>query len=527
MRRKFTVRVVLGVAIVGIAMPVLAALYLAHRQSMASEIEIANAMTSEVLRRADEAGRQSLHVLQRIDESGQSLDCSDRNLDLLRNADMESTYLQMVGLVVDGRLMCSSFGRHGEGIDLGPVDYVSNRGTQVRVSARLGFGDANGLIVMQKGNIAAVINPAALIDAFVDREEVALGMYGKGSGIRIASRGVFDPRWSNRLGDAAQTVFFDGSHLVSMRRSSTFDIVAYVAVPAASLRARLASLALILVPLGLVVAAVLSFGIIKLAQQRASLPTELRLAIKRREFELHYQPIVDLESRRIVGVEALLRWPGRNGSSLRPDLFIPVAEECGLIPLITEFVMARIALDMPRLVAEFPDFYGSINLTASDLHTEAVVAALRKLVQTRGMTAANIIIEATEHSLLDPQRSRQVISDIRDMGIRIAIDDFGTGYSGLSQLTTLQSDYLKIDKVFVDTVGTDSPTNQVALHIIRIAESLGLSIIGEGVETEVQARFLFAHGVRLAQGWLFHRAMPLETLLGVLREQSRTSRASA
>lgn len=150
-------------------MPVLAALYLAHRQSMASEIEIANAMTSEVLRRADEAGRQSLHVLQRIDESGQSLDCSDRNLDLLRNADMESTYLQMVGLVVDGRLMCSSFGRHGEGIDLGPVDYVSNRGTQVRVSARLGFGDANGLIVMQKGNIAAVINPAALIDAFARR----------------------------------------------------------------------------------------------------------------------------------------------------------------------------------------------------------------------------------------------------------------------------------------------------------------------------------------------------------------------
>lgn len=527
MRRKYTVRVVLGVAIVGIAMPVLAAMYLAHRQSMDSEIELANSMTTEVLRRVDDAGRQGTRGLRRIAESGQTLDCSDQNLDLLRNVDMESTYLQTVGLVVDGRLMCSSFGRHGEGIDLGPVDYVSVLGTEVRVSARLGLGDVNGVLVVQNGNIAGTIIPAELIDSFVDRKEVALGVYGSSSGKRIASRGVFDPRWTGRLGDAAETVFFDGSHLVSMKRSASFDTVAYVAVPVANLRARLASFTRILVPIALVLASALSYGIIKLARQRASLPTELRLALKRREFEVHYQPIVELQSRRIVGTEALLRWVNRDGPQLRPEFFIPVAEECGLIQQVTAYVIARVAEDMPRLLSEFPECQVSINLSASDLHSDAIVVALRNLVRTRGVPADKVMVEATEHSLLDPQRAQRIVSDIRKLGIRVAIDDFGTGYSSLSQLTTLQSDCLKIDKVFVDSIGTDSPTSEVALHIIRIAESLGLKVIGEGVETEVQANFLQEHGVQFGQGWLFHKAMPLDVLLGVLRSQATTASSTA
>lgn len=527
MRKKYILRVVLGVAIIGIAMPVLAALYLAHRQSMDSETELANSMVTEVLRRSDEMGRQCFQALQRIDESAQTLDCSDRNLELLRNVDMESTYLQTVGLVVDGRLMCSSFGRHGAGIELGPVDYVSANRIQVRLSTRLGFGDAAGLLVLQKGNIVGAINPAELIDAFVDRKEVALGVYGHSSGMRIASRGAFDPRWSSLLGDATQTVFFDGSHLVSMKRSASFDTVAYVAVPVANLRARLASFTRILVPIALILAGALSYGIIKLARQRASLPAELRLALKRREFEVHYQPVVDLQSRRIVGIEALLRWVNKDGPPLRPDLFIPVAEECGLISKITNYVIARVAEDMSGLLSDFPECHVSINLSASDLHSDAIVATLRNLVQALGVPADKIMIEATEHSLLDPQRARRVVSDIRKLGIRVAIDDFGTGYSSLSQLTALQSDYLKIDKVFIDAIGTDSPTSEVALHIIRIAESLGLKVIGEGVETEVQASFLHEHGVQFAQGWLFHKAMPVDALRAVLRAQITTSVSSA
>ncbi len=523
MRRKFTARVVLAVAVFGIACPLLAALYLAHRQSVDSEIELADSMAQEVLRRADDAGVQAVEALRRIETSGQPLDCSDNGLALMRDIDLESSYLQTVGMVENNRLTCSSLGLHVPAIELGPVDYVSTLGTKVRASVNLGSASAKRFLVLQKGTAATAIHPEELIDIFVGRQEVALGVYGASGETRLSSRGFFDPKWIKRFQKTGKAVFFDGNYLVSMKHSASFDMVAYVAVPVANLRARLVDFARVLVPIALVLAAALSFGIIKLARQRASLPVELRAALRRREFDVHYQPIVELQSRRIIGVEALLRWTNRDGPLMRPDLFIPVAEECGLIPQITDYVIKQLAKDLPRLLKECPGCHVSLNLASSDFHSEAIVASLSKLVATPGVTASNIIVEATEHSFLDPKLSQQVLSKIRALGIGVAIDDFGTGYSNLSQLTTLQSDYLKIDKVFVDTVGTDSPTGQVALHIIYIADSLGLKIIGEGVETELQANFLREHGVQFAQGWLFHKAMPLESLLGVFRRQKNSA----
>ena len=526
MRSKYIVRVVLAVAIFGITVPVLAALYLAHRQSMDSEIEQANAMSREVLRRTDGAAVQAVEALRRIESSAQPLNCSERGLALMRDIDLESSYLQVIGLVVDGHLLCSSLGRHDPAIDLGPVDYVSTLGTAVRPSVALGVGGTKRFLVLQRDDVAAAIHPEELIDAFVDRDEVALGVYGASGGTRLSSRGHFDPRWIKRFHDTGNEVSFDGEYLVSMKRSATFDVVAYAAVPVANLRTRLMSFTRILVPIALLLAAGLSFGIIKLARQRASLPVEMRAALKRREFVLHYQPIVELASRRIVGVEALLRWPKRDGPQLRPDLFIPVAEECGLMPQITRYVLAQVSEDVPKLMAGFPDCHVSINLASTDLHSDAIVVSLRELLGSSGINPEAILVEATEHSFLDPQRAVQVVAEIRALGIRTAIDDFGTGYSSLSQLTTLQADYLKIDKVFVDTIGTESPTSQVALHIINMAKGLGLTIIGEGVETEIQAQFLHDHGVQLAQGWLFHHAMSLDQLLVVLRDQSSLATAS-
>lgn len=519
MGKGFTVRVVLAVALVGIAMPILAALYLAHRQSMDSEIELANSMSSEVLRRAEEAGKQSLATWQRIQSAPRPLDCSDESIALMRALDMESSYLQMVGLVADGRMTCSSMGRHDPPIPLGSVDYISTLGASVRLSENLGFNKETRFLLLQKGNAVAAIHPEGLIDVFVGRRDLSLGVYARSSGNRLSSRGFFDPRWIKRMGAAETAVFFDGRYLVSTHRSMDFDLAVYVAVPEANLRARFLAFAHVLLPIALLLAAALSFGIVKLARQRASLPAELRAALKRREFELHYQPIVELGSRRIVGVEALLRWSNRDGPLMRPDLFIPVAEECGLIPQITDYVINRLAEDLPRLLGEFPDCHVSFNLASSDFHSESIVDSLRKLVQVRGIPAANLIVEATEHSFLAPDRAEQVWSGIRELGIGVAIDDFGTGYSNLSQLMTLQTDYLKIDKIFVETVGTESPTSQVALHIIYIADSLGMKIIGEGVETELQADFLQEHGVQFAQGWLFHKAMPLDDLLETIRRR--------
>jgi sensor c-di-GMP phosphodiesterase-like protein len=330
-----------------------------------------------------------------------------------------------------------------------------------------------------------------------------------------------------RLGGEDDASFFDGHHLVTMQRSDAYDLVAYVAVPVAYLRSRLYASAIVLVPIGLVLGSVLWLGILKLARQRTSLAAELRTALKRREFVLRYQPIVELDSSRIVGVEALLRWPSDAEPRLRPDLFIPAAEACGLIGRFTEYVIEQVAVDLPRLLAVQSDCYVSINLASADLHSESIVGTLRKLVETPGIRPTNIIVEATEHSFVDPGSARRAVTEIRALGIRVAIDDFGTGYSSLSHLTNLQTDFLKIDRVFVEAVGTDSATNQVASHIIQIAKSLRLKVTGEGVETEEQAEFLREHGVELAQGWLFSKALPIERLLPLLTQEDRAAWSAA
>ncbi|MBX3697544.1 MAG: EAL domain-containing protein [Dokdonella sp.] len=508
-----TTTIVLAVGIFGIALPVLAALYLAHRQSMDAEIRLGMTMADEIMRRSDAAGDQAMLAYQRLAWSRDGDPCSDERIALMRDVDLGLSYLEVIGYVADGRLMCSSLGRHGQGIPLGAVEFVSSKGASVRTSVDLGIGNNRRFLVLQKDDIAAAVHPETLIDTFQDRKDVAIGVFGRTGRMRLSSRGDFDPKWMSRLGDAASTAFFDGHHLVSLRRSAGYDTVAYVAIPADYLKSRLYGFVGVLVPIALVLGSGLSFGIVRLARERASLPAELRNALRRREFEVHYQPIVELASGCIVGFEALMRWPRRDGPQFRPDLFIPAAEDCGMIAQFTDYLLKRVAIDVPRLVELRPHCYVSVNLGSSDLHSETIVDQLRGLLETPGVRPQNIVVEATEHSFLDPLLARRIVAGIRALGIRVAIDDFGTGFSSLSHLTTLQTDFLKIDRVFVETMGTDSATSQVALHIIRIAEALGLKVIAEGVENESQAAFLRAHGVQFAQGWLYHAAMPVEDIV--------------
>jgi sensor c-di-GMP phosphodiesterase-like protein len=513
MLKKRMTLLVLLIGIFGIALPVLTALYLAHRQSMDAEMRLALAMTGELLQRADSAANQSITAYRKLANYRAADPCSDARIAQMRDTALELSQVEVIGYVANERLMCSSLGRHGEGIPLGPASYVSALGTKVRPSVDLGFGTAVKFLVVQKDDLAAALHPPSLIEDFQDRTGIAVGILGGTGKLRLSSHGAFDERWMARLGDAGSATFFDGRHLVAMQHSTYYDTVAYVAVPLDVLRSRLYGFASILIPIALALGAVLSFGIVKLAQQHASLPNEMRSALRRGDFELHYQPIVELPAGRIVGFEALMRWRHRDGTRLRPDLFIPVAEDCGLIPQVTAWLLKQVERDAPRLLALCPGCYISLNLGSSDLHSERIVEQLSTLLRTGGIEPRNIVVEATEHSFVDPLLASRIVAEIRALGVRVAIDDFGTGYSSLSKLTSLKTDFLKIDKAFVETVGTDSVTSEVALHIIRIAESMNLKVIGEGVEHQVQADFLHAHGVRYAQGWLFHAAMPIGEIL--------------
>lgn len=514
MRKRIATWMTLAACLLAIVFTISVALYMAHRQSMDEESALAATMASEVLRRADAMGAEAVGAYRQLDAAHLADPCSDEGLVLMRDIGMKSKYLQAVGYFRDERLQCSSFGHYGQGLPLGPVAYVSSLGTSVRPSVDLGQGKTEDrrFLIFELGHYAAAMHASTMLDVFTDKPDISLGLYGVKSGVPLAVRGTFDQAWTKRLDMGKNVTFFDGEHLVSIRRSPEFDIAAYVAVPAAYLVKRLRAVSLVLVPIGLLLGLGVSLAVFFLARQQNSMPATLRMALKKREFTLHYQPIVALNSRRMVGAEALLRWP-RDGGHVRPDLFITAAEDSGLIGQFTDYVLEQVATDAPAFFVLHPGCYISINLSSADLHGGRVVESLKRLIATPGIPAAGIMVELTEHSFLNAERAGPTLKAIRALGIRVAIDDFGTGFSNLAHLATLKTDCLKIDKVFIDAIGTDAATSEVALHIIHMAESLGLTLIGEGIETEMQAQFLLDYGVGYGQGWLYARACPMAELL--------------
>ncbi|MES2222516.1 MAG: EAL domain-containing protein [Acidobacteriota bacterium] len=220
---------------------------------------------------------------------------------------------------------------------------------------------------------------------------------------------------------------------------------------------------------------------------------------------------MELATGRRVGVEALVRWQ-RSGRVVGPDSFIAIAEESGVITQITACVIEIVAADLPVLLKADPNFIVAINLSVTDLCSTQTAELFVSLLKRNGIKLANIKVEATARGFLQDAKARVILAAIRELGVEVAIDDFGTGYSSLACLETLSLDALKIDKAFVDTIGTDGATSHVASHIISMAHSLDLIMVAEGVETEAQLEFLRRNGVEFAQGWLFGKPMSLSSL---------------
>jgi sensor c-di-GMP phosphodiesterase-like protein len=252
-----------------------------------------------------------------------------------------------------------------------------------------------------------------------------------------------------------------------------------------------------------------------------SLRSELTRAVRNREFIVHYQPIIELATGRCFGAEALVRWQRPDGRLVRPDLFIPLAEETGQIRAITDQVIATAVRDLGDVMGSDPSVHVSINICAKDFSSGRLGGVLEKALLNSRISAGQIWLEVTERSLVDVADARATLAGLRQRGHIIAIDDFGTGYSSLSYLNQLSAHMLKIDKSFVETLGTEAATSQVTAYIISMAQELDLGLVAEGVETEAQCDFLREKSVQFAQGWLFAPALPLEGFLAFHRGNRR------
>lgn len=507
-----------AIAIAIISGPIVLSILLAHSQGVEAEKLRAVEYAHEVLTRSEAMVDQMWASFNKLQQSDVADPCSEAQLTIMRELDLVSSYIQAVGYIVDDKLLCSSLGRAVGELPLGQVDYVSRAGVRGRINVSFPFVPGQKFAVLEKNGYAVIINKDLPIDITTLGEDISLALFSPVKASFVAQKGVLKTEWIGRAGEQNQLTFFDSDYVVAIVPSQRYEMGAIAALPMAYVNRKATRLALFLVPVGFTVGICCSIALSSFLRMQQSMPTMMKNALKRKEFFLEYQPVVDLENGKWVGAEALIRWRRPSGEMVRPDIFIQTAEDGGLIRRITAYVLERVVEDARELFVHYPDFHIAINLGAEDLTTHDTVVALRRVRQQLQATPGNLMLEVTERGFLNKDIGRQILRDIREEGMLIAIDDFGTGYSSLSYLETFDLDFLKIDKSFVDTLCSESATSHVVLHIIEMAKALNLQMIAEGVETERQAKFLQARGVQYAQGWLFSRPLSMARLLECLEK---------
>ena len=504
-----------------IAVPIVVALVLAERQSRMDLERQAGQIAKDVLERSHRVSAQIMQARAVLTAPGLR-PCSAEHMRLMTQLTVDSPLLLALGHVEDERLLCSTFGLLGQGIPVGPSDYLSRTGHDIRANAQLpGLTPSKLLLSTQRSSgYTAIVHPSVPIDMLSDQADLSIGLVNTKSMRTLVQRGVFKKDWIEALEGSGRDHYFDGEHFVSIRRSPLYDYAAYAALPSSRLERGRFNLMLFLLPLGIGTGLLLALILSRINRHRLSLATRLRLALKRGEFYMVYQPVVDLHSGAWVGAEALVRWRRPDGEEVSPNLFVPVAERFGLIQQLTRRVCDLCVKDLQSLLGQHPDFRVSINFSAEDFSSTDITLYLRDLLARSSLPTRQFQIEVTERGLLDQNTASEVLQLLRASGIRVAIDDFGTGYSSLGYLTSLDVDSLKIDRIFIETIGVGAATSHVVGHIIKMARSLGLDMIAEGVETEMQADYLRAHGVQYAQGWLFARPLSPDDLTAALQKHT-------
>ncbi|VXA94570.1 EAL domain-containing protein [Massilia sp. 9I] len=240
--------------------------------------------------------------------------------------------------------------------------------------------------------------------------------------------------------------------------------------------------------------------------ERLRLETLLRRAIERKEIFLHYQPQVEIDNGRLLGVEALVRWHSPELGMVPPVRFIPVAEDTGFISQLGQWVLAEACRQMrawEEAGLHVPKM--AVNLSLRQFERGSIAPTVAAALIDAGLEAGRLQLEVTESVIMNTSDALEHINDLRAVGVGLAIDDFGTGYSSLAYLSQLPVQTLKIDRSFIQDISTDANDEAIAVAIIQLGKSLGLAVVAEGVENEKQAEFLLRHGCRLAQGYLYGR----------------------
>ncbi len=513
------------IGIICITIPVILSLYFSAKLSLKATYNTLTSYAQDVVFRGDKTVDQINDGFNKLLVSSNEEPCSPDNINLMRTINLSSSNIKAIGYISNNILLCSSLSQNGLQWNLGPVDLVTSRGVSLRFNVKIP-NSSTTFIAIERDNFAAIIHKSLFIDTAIFDNKASLAAFTLDK-LQIGTfRGFINPQWALELNGQEHLMFFKDGYAVSISKSKKYLFAAIAAKPFTYLNHTTIFIAQILVPVAVLSGFLFALMIIKWLMLKLSAATIIKNGIKRKEFFLVYQPILDINTNQCVGAEALMRWRRESGEIISPEIFIPLAEEVGIIRSLTKYAMDMMATDLQGFFKVYPDFHIAINVSAEDMHSKTIVAELKSLIEKTQAQPDNFIIEVTEHKLMNISVVRPILKSIRKLGVKVAIDDFGTGYSNLSYLQELELDYLKIDKSFVGAVGTEASTSQVIMQIIETAKVLNLQIIAEGVKTKDHVEFILKQGVQFAQGCYYGNPQLFKKMTRLLEVKTVRSKGS-
>ncbi len=522
-RRKDLLAVLIGVALAGVPVA-------------AFNLWVDWFMEQRGLDEVDQEARRSLMLADRrvtrvvqtlADLAGRGVDsCGPAQIEAMREANFSTTPIKEVSLINPaGHTICTDLG-----IPLGVRQVISShpltadgdvaiqvlrfgdrREPTVRIR-RMGAGNANAL---------AALMPTELLLPVT-------AMRADGSGIKALAITTWDGYPIAEGGEPQRNAHNEEDRFVATIRSDRYNLVATVSLSREQVLASYANLRTVgTITSGAMALVIFGFALIFPARRRSDPIAEIERALKAGAFVPYFQPVVDITTGRLRGAEVLIRWRKPDGSLVLPASFIPMLESSGLIIKVTRVLMRQARDQVGAAYGRRPNLTIGFNLAAAHFADDTIVQDVRDIFENSSIRLNQISLELTERQPLENlTETRRIIAALQGLGVSIAIDDVGTGHSGLSYMLKLGVDIIKIDKMFIDAIGTDRKSATIIETLIELARNLRMDIIAEGVESFEQVAFLRDLGVRAAQGYAFAPPLPAKSFLQLIEAIDPVSQPS-
>jgi sensor c-di-GMP phosphodiesterase-like protein len=459
---------------------------------------------------ADARVNQTISALNELAAKGVN-SCQPGHLEAMRQAAFNTSTIKEVAIIgPDGQALCTHLGTpFGERKVINSEPLNGAEGYTLDI-----IQIANGQRMLQLRRLAGAGPNAisALVPVILLLPQVTVDGSPFGAYAQIATRdGIV-------IGSVGQRPDDLGAGFSAVAKSPKLGIESEIIVPHELMPATNSNLKWLgTFATGVIIAILGAFAIV-MPRRRINNPVaEMEQALAAGEFVPYYQPIVDIRSGQLRGAEVLVRWKKPDGSLVSPGSFIPLAESSGLILDMTTDLMRRVCVEAGEAIGCRPAMKISFNFAGQLFSGEAIVKEVRNIFSGSPIKLSQVVLELTERDPIENfTETRQVIAALQGLGVRIAIDDVGTGHSGLSYMLKLGVDIIKIDKMFVDAIGTDRNSTTIVETLVDLAHNMRMDVVAEGVENFEQVMHLRELGIRSAQGYVFAPPLPGSSFLKLI-----------